>query len=316
MSRASQVGPTAALICASGFSPFWPLPNCGPTLDVHSPALHLASIELMLLVFNAQNSLEDFQMNAFNVDSSNREKWSELLQQAVNEPGLMLKAYTAFHGYSLGNQLAALLQCHFRGIGTGPINTYKGWQDKSRQVRKGERAIWLCMPITRKKRKEDTDEDEVSIACFVWRPNWFVLSQTDGEPVPMLEIRDWSKDRALSVLHIDEIPFTDTDGNVQGYAQKSYVAISPVAALPAKTLFHEIAHVVLGHTQESSISGSERTPRNLREVEAESVALLLCVNRLDCRAPSFAVATSRIGWTARRSRKSPLRKSSEQPTEF
>jgi hypothetical protein len=64
------------------------------------------------------------------------------------------------------------------------IPDYKGWQDKSRQVRKGEKAIWLCMPITRKKRKEDTDEDEVSIACFVWRPNWFVLAQTDGESVP------------------------------------------------------------------------------------------------------------------------------------
>jgi hypothetical protein len=47
----------------------------------------------------------------------------------------------------------------------------------------------------------------------------------------------------LSALHIEEIPFTDTDGNVHGYAQKSYVAISPVAALPAKTLFHEIAHL-------------------------------------------------------------------------
>jgi len=216
-------------------------------------------------------------MNAFNVDSSNREKWSELLQQAVNEPGLMLKAYTAFHGYSLGNQFAAMLQCAFRRIEEGPIDTYKGWQSKGRQVRKGEKAIWLCMPITRKKRKnEDSDEDEVSIACFVWRPNWFVLAQTEGEPVPMPEIPDWSKDRALAALHIEEIPFTETDGNVQGYALKSQIAISPVAGLPAKTMFHEVAHVVLGHTQESTISDSERTPRNLREVEAESVAMLLC----------------------------------------
>jgi hypothetical protein len=198
----------------------------------------------MLLVFNAQNSLEDFQMNAFNVDSSNREKWSELLQQAVNEPGLILKAYSAFHGYSLGNQFAAMLQCAFRRIEEGPIDTYKGWQSKGRQVRKGEKAIWLCMPITRKKRKnEDSDEDEVSIACFVWRPNWFVLAQTDGEPVPMPEIPDWSKDRALAALHIEEIPFTETDGNVQGYALKSQIAISPVAGLPAKTMFHEVAHL-------------------------------------------------------------------------
>ena len=60
------------------------------------------------------------------------------------------------------------------------------------------------------------------------------------------------------------------------YAQKSQIAISPVAALPAKTLFHETAHLVLGHALESCISDSEKTPRNLREVEAESVAMLLC----------------------------------------
>lgn len=55
------------------------------------------------------------------------------------------------------------------------------------------------------------------------------------------------------------------------------VAVSPVAAMPHKTLFHELAHVVLGHTSEGSLNdGSEQTPRSLREVEAESVALLCC----------------------------------------
>jgi len=215
-------------------------------------------------------------MNVFNLDSSNGEKWSELLRQAVSQPGLMLKAYSAFHGYSPGNQLAALMQCNIRGIEPGPIDTYKGWQRKGRQVRKGEKAIWLCMPLTRKKKNEDTGEDEEFITCFAWKPNWFVLTQTEGEPVPIPEIPEWSKDRALAALHIQEVPFTETDGNVQGYAQKSQIAISPVAAMPAKTLFHEAAHVALGHTQEFSISDSERTPRNLREVEAESVAMLLC----------------------------------------
>ena len=54
------------------------------------------------------------------------------------------------------------------------------------------------------------------------------------------------------------------------------VAVSPVAALPHKTLFHELAHVVLGHTAEGTLEDDERTPRSLREVEAESVALLCC----------------------------------------
>ena len=215
-------------------------------------------------------------MNAINLELTNRERWSELLRQAVSQPGLMLKAYSAFHGYSLGNQLAALMQCNTRGIEPGPIDTYKGWQEKGRQVRKGEKAIWLCMPLTCKKKNEDTGEDEQFITCFAWKPNWFVLAQTEGEPVPVPAILDWDKDRALASLHIEEIPFTETDGNVQGYAQKSQIAISPVAALPAKTLFHETAHLVLGHALESGISDSEKTPRNLREVEAGSVAMLLC----------------------------------------
>src|SRR5215467_6303803 len=95
-------------------------------------------------------------MNAFNLDSGNREEWSELLRQAVSQPGLMLKAYSAFHGYSLGNRLAALVQCNIRGIETGPIDSYKGWQGKRRQVRKGEKAMWLCMPLTRKNKNQDS----------------------------------------------------------------------------------------------------------------------------------------------------------------
>ena len=49
-----------------------------------------------------------------------------------------------------------------------------------------------------------------------------------------------------------------------------------MAQLPHKTLFHEAAHVVLGHTTDADFADTERTPKNLREVEAEAVALLCC----------------------------------------
>ena len=49
-----------------------------------------------------------------------------------------------------------------------------------------------------------------------------------------------------------------------------------MAQLPHKTLFHETAHVILGHTSEADFTDTERTPKNLREVEAEAVALLCC----------------------------------------
>ena len=205
----------------------------------------------------------------------NENKWSELLKAAVTEPGLILKAYSNFHGYSLGNQIAAMMQCHQRKIEAGPINTYPGWQKLNRQVKKGEKAIWLCMPLTRKKENE-AGEKETVITTFVWKPHWFVLKQTEGEPVAMPEIPAWSKERALATLGIQEVSFVETNGNVQGYAQKREIAISPIAAMPHKTLFHEIAHIELSHTLESDFSDSEITPRSLREVEAEAVAMLLC----------------------------------------
>jgi antirestriction protein ArdC len=209
-------------------------------------------------------------------------RWSDLLQQAVTQPGLILKAYSSFHGYSIGNQIAAIVQCHTRSIEPGPINTYPGWQKLGRQVRKGQKAVWLCMPITYKRKSEEKQTDESQpaetevITGFVWKPNWFVMSQTDGEPVPMPAIPAWDKASALAALNIAEGEFSHTNGNTQGYARKREVAISPLAELPHKTLFHELAHVELGHTTETDFNDSEQTPRNLREVEAEAVALILC----------------------------------------
>jgi hypothetical protein len=88
----------------------------------------------------------------------NETKFSQLLNEAIETPGLIHQAYTAFHGYSIGNQLLALFQCTARGIQPGPIATFMGWKDKGRSVRKGEKAIQLCMPVTCKGKGEAKDD--------------------------------------------------------------------------------------------------------------------------------------------------------------
>jgi antirestriction protein ArdC len=211
--------------------------------------------------------------------SQNTTDWTALLQKAVSTPGFIHSAYSAFHGYSIGNQLLALWQCDVRGITPGPIATFKAWQDKGRYVRKGEKAIELCMPITCKgTRKDDSGEDvEFSFSKFTFRRNWFVLSQTDGADVDAVAPNaDWDESKALAALEVSRIPFELLNGNVQGYAKGRQVAVSPVAAIPHKTLFHELAHIVLGHCQESEMTDSDITPRSIREVEAESVAMICC----------------------------------------
>jgi antirestriction protein ArdC len=213
-------------------------------------------------------------------------KWSQLLIEAVNKPGLISEAYRAFHGYSLGNKMLALAQCHLRGLPPGPISTYRGWQEKGRQVRKGEKAIVLCRPVTRSFENEQGEEKTITTG-FIERPYWFVLAQTDGEPVEFPPTPAWDRSRALAALDIQEIPFTDLDGNTLGYARKREIAISPLSPTPLATAFHEVAHVVLGHCGESEFHDNHSTPRNLKEVEAESVALL-CSESLGLPGAEYA----------------------------
>lgn len=208
---------------------------------------------------------------------SNSVNWSSLLSDAVKNPGIISQAYSAFHAYSVGNQMLAFSQCAAREIPVGPIATFKRWQALGRNVKKGSKAIQLCMPVTITKKDAQGEKTGECFQAFVLKNNWFVLSQTEGEdyaqeaPTP-----EWDKAQALQALDVTEVSFDHTDGNCQGYAVGRNIAVSPVAALPHKTRFHEIAHVVLGHTSEGQMSDSERTPRDIREVEAESVAFLCC----------------------------------------
>lgn len=193
-----------------------------------------------------------------------------------------MDAYTAFHNYSIGNQILALVQCQMLGLEPGPINTFPGWQALGRNVKRGERALTLCMPITRKVRHEEQadqnegENGERSFTIFMHKARWFVVSQTIGDEFNPPSLPEWEANRALAALDIEQTPFTHTDGNCQGYANKRQISINPVAQLPTKTLFHELAHVVLGHTTEADFTDTEHTPKSLREIEAEAVALLCC----------------------------------------
>lgn len=210
-------------------------------------------------------------------------RWAEILRKAVTEPGVISTAFTRFHSYSVRNQLLALFQCRERAIEPGPLATYARWKDVGRYVRKGEKALTLCMPVRCNVPAKDGDDQEgeredATYTCFVYCPHWFVLSQTEGREYVPEALPGWDATKALASLNVDWVPFALMDGNVQGYAKGRTVAINPVAEQPESTLFHELAHIVLGHTSEGTLASDskDRTPRDVRELEAESVALLCC----------------------------------------
>jgi antirestriction protein ArdC len=194
--------------------------------------------------------------------------WTEMLI------GRMFEAYRAFHSYSICNQASQLTN---RGLRVSPLSTFNGWQAKGRKIRKGEKAISLWMPLTFHSKDEDNDDKQKTITRFAFKNNWFALSQTDGKDYELPPMPAWNKEQALTNLQVEEISFDMADGNCQGYATQNKLAINPLAQLPHKTLFHELGHIMLGHTKSDHVEADRHElVRNIKEVEAESVAMILC----------------------------------------
>jgi hypothetical protein len=138
--------------------------------------------------------------------------FADLLRSAVTDPGVVSSAYRQFHDYSLGNQLLAWGQCLARGLQPGPMATFPKWKEWVRHVRKGEKAIVLCHPVTIKRSTpaDDGGDDADVFTRFTYRPRWFVLAQTDGVDVPAMQSPAWDAARALTALDVTEIPFCVT----------------------------------------------------------------------------------------------------------
>lgn len=207
--------------------------------------------------------------------------FADIIAQALTEPGIISKAYSAFHNFSLGNQILAAIQLGERGLPLSPIASFNSWKEKGRFVQKGQKAIKLFMPVTIK--RKDTDEatgekiEAGTFQTFMLKPNWFSLDQTEGaEFEPEVKTPAWDAEKAMQALDIEETHFDDLRGNCMGYATGRKIAINPMNPFKHKTRFHEIAHIVLGHTGAGDMTDGAEIPRDIREAEAEGVAYLLC----------------------------------------
>ena len=90
------------------------------------------------------------------METNTNPTWQAILTDAIAKPGIIHEAYSRFPNYSCGNQMLAIWQCAARGIEAGPIGTFLHWKDAGRFVRKGEKAIQLCMPVSCKGTKTVT----------------------------------------------------------------------------------------------------------------------------------------------------------------
>jgi hypothetical protein len=152
--------------------------------------------------------------------------------------------YNRLYEYSFLNQMLLGMQ----GVNGAPIATYARWRSLGRQVMKGTKAREIIRPIC-VRRKEVAEGEDATYRRFKMVKCIFPLSDTEGDELPPAsDPPEWKLERALLAMGIERVPFEELDGNIQGYSLDRKLAINPVAAYPLKTTFHQIGHIMLGHT--------------------------------------------------------------------
>ena len=202
--------------------------------------------------------------------------YSDLLSEAINKPGILSNCYSVFHNYSIHNQILAIYQ--LKEI--SPINTFNGWKSLGRHVNKGEKAIFLWMPVggySKTVTDEVTGEEKKIFVGqrFMFTNKWFGLNQTSGKDLVKPEnvkIPDFDFEPVYKKYGIKIGKYESVKGNSQGYAdtEKRTIAINPLAKNPEKTIIHEIAHIALEHGEKR-----KDLPREIMEVEAETVSYIV-----------------------------------------
>ena len=186
-----------------------------------------------------------------------------------------LNLLSRFHKYSISNTLLIFLQNPEASYVTG----YNNWKKMKRYVKKGEKSIKILAPIIRKKEVEEDSLEKEEMVLSGFRPvSVFDISQTDGEELPTIcneltgDVEDF--DELFEKLqNIAQIPvFFKTLKTSKGYYSHEENSIVINAGMSQtqtiKTMVHELAHSILHENSDKS--------RNTAEVEAESVAYVVC----------------------------------------
>jgi len=204
--------------------------------------------------------------------------------------GAWLKFANSFHRYSFNNTVMIWSAMPEATMVAG----YRAWQAKGRQVRRGETAIRVFGPVTKREPKLDVNGQPVrdaegqpmtEVRIIGVKPvSVFDVSQTDGDPLPEPPQAKLLTGQAPDGLwaglqtFVEAQGYTVTRGDCDGAngvtrydTREVRVRADVDDAQAVRTLAHEAGHVVLHHPDQR-----ERfSCRGIAEVEAESVAFMV-----------------------------------------
>lgn len=185
-----------------------------------------------------------------------------------------LSVMARFHGYSFGNIMLIMSQ---RPNATR-VAGYRTWQKLGRQVRKGEKGITIMAPMLFKPKEAGASDEDAFLRFRA--VTVFDITQTDGEalPEPPRVSGDpghhW--DRLTGFVEAEGIAIRyESLGSVQGMSRGGTIALNDELdeAERFSVLVHEIAHEFMHQGPNRT---EPRPPKAVRELEAESVAFVVC----------------------------------------
>lgn len=227
-----------------------------------------------------------------------------------------LSASARFHQYSPRNILLLLMQ----NPDITHVASYRTWQSLGRQVVKGESALRVLGPVTRrvevldahgKPVLDDQGKSKVAQQIVGVKPvPVFDISQTDGDPLPepprptLLAGQApeglWEGLAARVKAEGFELRRGDPGGAANGitdFGERVVIVRDDVDdAQAVKTLSHELGHVLMHNPFEQEVTAGLRVVcRGDAEVEAESVAYIIGqAHGLDTSDYTFAYVN---GWS-------------------
>lgn len=215
-----------------------------------------------------------------------------------------LRTMSKFHDYSFGNILLIAIQFP----GASQVAGFQDWKKKfGRNVKKGEKGIRILAPCIFEAVEEREKLDPVTHRPMVDSSGTpmverrhveakrfkvvtvFDVSQTEGKKLPEIitplagDVEQYERiTGALAKLSPVPIEFEDFPGAAYGYFShtEKRIAIRPgmSQAQTLKTMIHEVAHAKLHDEPDvlEPIPMKDKKSRSNREVEAESVAYVVC----------------------------------------
>ncbi|MBI5390329.1 hypothetical protein HZB02_02475 [Candidatus Woesearchaeota archaeon] len=186
-----------------------------------------------------------------------------------------LNTMASFWQYSYHNQLLI----HLQMPEATRVGDFKAWKALNRYVKKGSKGIKVLAPSFRKVEVDPSTLEEEQEAVFFFPVSVFDISQTEGKPLPEVNITvdgdDYAafRDALLNFCAKKQIKvdFKHLGINgLYGYSSGGRIAVSDKESVNTQvnTLIHEIAHELLH-------KGSSES-KQAKEIQAEGTAYVVC----------------------------------------